>query len=771
MSYKFAFAIIAMSLLLLSAGCTQAPPVTPPDGETPVKDQGGTLNPQIPATSNGTFKAASFDPLSKLNTYQFSSNEELLQFAQAHASQGNYYAYRGGVGITAGAMDSAKAESSSGAAPQAPTASPSAPDYSTTNNQVANVDEADLLKTDGNYIYTISNNLLYIIKATPGASADVVSTLKFEETDAALRIDETDASGSSSGTDGAYPMDMAIRCYDCGYYQSYGYTPRELFVSNNKMAVFGDYSNYKYFQKIDFTPRYGMSFIRVYDVSDAANPKLEKEYKVEGAYFRGRMSGDYAYVFTTSQPEYRDYPTPLVMEGSTKLYMQPTDVFYFNVPYKNPVFLNIHSLGMGGSSHPLSSKSIVTDGNENLYMSEDNAYLAFTEYVDEWDIRQQITMGMMQQKITLTRTDSALVEAIRNADPLVLSKYEKDQKIINVYSPYLSAFSQGQAQEFQDEVEAEVQKKLDGYKYYEFTAINKVQLKGAEISPVANGKVPGHILNQFSMDESGGVLRVATNLQARWSYSGKETTKPTNSIYTLDANLNQMGMLTGIAPDEQIYSTRFAGNRLYMVTFRQVDPFFVFDLSDARNPTELGKLKIPGFSRYLHPYDENTIIGIGQDTNAQGQTSGLKISLFDVADVANPKELAKYVTEEKYASSSALYEHRAFLFSKEKSLLVIPAYNSDGGRWDGIHYIYDQNKYNGAFVFRIDRSQITLRGLIDHSMASGDNYWSPSVQRSLYIGDMLYTKSEKLLRVNALDTLSAVKNVWLNATAGGIKVY
>ena len=208
-----------------------------------------------------------------------------------------------------------------------------------------------------------------------------------------------------------------------------------------------------------------------------------------------------------------------------------------------------------------------------------------------------------------------------------------------------------------------------------------------------------------------------------------------------------------------------------MVTFRQVDPFFVFDLSNPSAPKELGKLKIPGFSRYLHPYDENTIIGIGQDTNAQGRTSGLKISLFDVTDVSSPKELAKYVTSEKYASSSALYEHRAFLFSKEKSLLVIPAYNANSGRWDGTHYIYDQNKYNGAFAFRIDRTQITLRGLIDHSMASGDNYYSPAVQRSLYIGDMLYTKSEKLLRINSLDTLTAVKNVWLNATAGGIPVY
>jgi len=209
-----------------------------------------------------------------------------------------------------------------------------------------------------------------------------------------------------------------------------------------------------------------------------------------------------------------------------------------------------------------------------------------------------------------------------------------------------------------------------------------------------------------------------------------------------------------------------------MVTFRQVDPFFVIDLNDPTDITELGQLKIPGFSRYLHPYDENTLIGIGQDATETGRTTGLKISLFDVSDFANPKEIAKYVTEERYADSTALYEHKAFLFSKDKELLVIPAHNYDY-RWDWEDGSGNEAAYNGAFVFHITKDEIELRGLIDHSksMAADQYYWGSLVQRSLYIEDLLYTKSPNLLRINEIDDLSSVKDVTLETSEPGFPVY
>ncbi|MEK6816359.1 MAG: beta-propeller domain-containing protein, partial [Nanoarchaeota archaeon] len=314
------------------------------------------------------------------------------------------------------------------------------------------------------------------------------------------------------------------------------------------------------------------------------------------------------------------------------------------------------------------------------------------------------------------------------------------------------------------------------------------------------------IMNQFSLDESSGVLRIATTVNANWwgvlrteaGVSGSSEgvavasvalaapvavdevasdsvatdiavakiapmpprrSEQMNSIYTLDADLKVIDSLTGLAEGEQIFSTRFIGDRLYMVTFRQVDPFFVIDLSNPADIKELGKLKIPGFSRYLHTYDDNTIIGIGRDATEEGRTKGLKISLFDVTDVANPKEVAKYVSEEDYAQSTAEYEHKAFLFSKEKSLLVIPVYSYD--------YKDKGKSYNGALVFDINREAIKVKGLIDHSKASQSQWYSPSVERSLYIEELLYTKSPSLLRINKIDDLSSVKDVDLKVDFKG----
>jgi uncharacterized secreted protein with C-terminal beta-propeller domain len=264
------------------------------------------------------------------------------------------------------------------------------------------------------------------------------------------------------------------------------------------------------------------------------------------------------------------------------------------------------------------------------------------------------------------------------------------------------------------------------------------------------------------MDEYNGIFRIATTLSPRWSRYGESNQVSTNQVYALDNNLKVLDKLEGLAEDESIYSTRFIADKLYMVTFKQIDPFFVIDLSDPTKLKELGQLKIPGFSKYLHPYDETTIIGIGKDATETGRTKGLKISLFDVSDFSDPKEIASYISDERYSDSTALYEHKAFLFSKEKNLLVIPGYN--------YNYQQTSENYNGALVFDIRKDSITLRGLIDHSQGS-ERYYQPSVERSLYIEDLLYTKSLNLLRINDLDDLSSVKNLTLKYENKKIPIY
>ncbi|MCK5031543.1 MAG: beta-propeller domain-containing protein, partial [Thermoplasmatales archaeon] len=213
-----------------------------------------------------------------------------------------------------------------------------------------------------------------------------------------------------------------------------------------------------------------------------------------------------------------------------------------------------------------------------------------------------------------------------------------------------------------------------------------------------------------------------------------------------------------LASGEQIYATRFIGDKCYLVTFKQIDPFFVIDLSEPTNPEVLGELKIPGYSTYLHPYDETHIIGIGRDDEK------VKISLFDVSDLENPIELSKYEIENDdedwyWAQSSALYEHKAFLFDKEKNLLVIP--------------VGDYSK-ESAYVFDISvEGGIELKGTITHDLEVepeeeydpwDDDYYymgnyGNSIKRTLYIEDVLYTVSDNMVKMNDLETLEEINSI------------
>jgi uncharacterized secreted protein with C-terminal beta-propeller domain len=199
-----------------------------------------------------------------------------------------------------------------------------------------------------------------------------------------------------------------------------------------------------------------------------------------------------------------------------------------------------------------------------------------------------------------------------------------------------------------------------------------------------------------------------------------------------------------------------------MVTFKRIDPFFVIDLSTPSNPKILGKLKIPGYSDYLHPYDKNHIIGIGKETgtNDWGGVSikGLKLALFDVSDVEHPKQIDKVEIGDPGTDSAALSDHRAFLFDKNKNLLVIPARVVKTADIAD-KYISDQQQiWYGAYVFSVTpETGFMLRGTVEHRTGGGYTwYGSPyDVKRSLYIGDTLYTLSQKQILANSLNKINS----------------
>jgi len=304
------------------------------------------------------------------------------------------------------------------------------------------------------------------------------------------------------------------------------------------------------------------------------------------------------------------------------------------------------------------------------------------------------------------------------------------------------------------------------------TVIYRFALNNGKLDYTGKGQVPGSILNQFSMDENGGFFRIATTKGDMWR-EGENTSK--NNLYVLDSDLDICGSLEDVAPGERIYSVRFMGDRAYMVTFKKVDPLFVIDLKDANNPTILGALKIPGYSDYLHPYDENHIIGFGKDTielsktgsggNSNSTTAyyqGMKIALFDVSDVNNPKEKFKEMIGDRGTDSELLRDHKALLFSREKELMAFPVTLmeiKDGGNIKaGNMPAYGSFTFQGAYVYNIDIEEgFKLKARISHISEdeyskSGDRWYdsNKNVERIIYIGDDIYTISKGMIKANSI---------------------
>jgi inhibitor of cysteine peptidase len=282
------------------------------------------------------------------------------------------------------------------------------------------------------------------------------------------------------------------------------------------------------------------------------------------------------------------------------------------------------------------------------------------------------------------------------------------------------------------------------------TTVYKISVEGLGMQVSARGDFNGVLLNQFALDEKDGYLRLAAN-NGDWS-------NRLNAVYILDSDLATVGSLENLAANESIQAARFVGDTLYLVTFRQIDPLFVIDLSNPTEPKVLGELTMPGFSSYLHPVDEDHVLGIGREG------SRVKISLYDVSDQANPQEVSKYLTEENsYAYSSAQWDYKAVLFSAEKNLLVIPV------------NIYDYNSVNytpfdGFLVFDVSvDSGISLRGTVSNSQ---DNYYySYGDGRALYIGEYLYTITDHTMKVSSLSDLSEVANIELPSSYGYYYIY
>jgi len=508
-------------------------------------------------------------------------------------------------------------------------------------------------------------------------------------------------------------------------YSGYSFHPQELYADNGQLVVIG----YRYEPFIaDASPSLKTSIImprpmhstvmtKIYTIDAAGQPKLIRETELEGSYVSSRKIGSALYMVTNK-------------------------------------YSNVYSILQYASPAEKPQASPVPDAEfEPMYRDSASADGSSPKTIPLPDIRyfpkSPESNIMMIGALDLDRPEQEMqVSAYLGSGGTV---YASNKHLYVAVGRYLYE---------------------DGKSRQE-TTIYKFRLDQGRVVYIGEGTVPGTALNQFSLDEHEGYLRIATTKGNMWA-EGSATSK--NNVYVLDERLNTVGALEDLAPGERIYSARFMGNRAYMVTFRNVDPLFAIDLRDPTKPAVLGQLKIPGYSDYLHPYDDNHLIGFGKETielpsKGSGPDAtmafyqGMKIALFDVSDVTQPKEKFKEVIGDRGTHSDLLGDHKALLFSADKGLMAFPVQLmeiKDKSRIESGGLAYGQFAYQGAYVYDISLQEgFKLRSRITHlseeDMAKSGQYgfdYNKAVRRIVYAGNTLYTLSNNMLKANDLGNLA-----------------
>jgi uncharacterized secreted protein with C-terminal beta-propeller domain len=588
-------------------------------------------------------------------------------------------------------------------------------DHSTTNVQVAGVDEPDFIKNDGKYIYVITGQTLAIVDAYPAASASVVSRTVIEDNPRDIFIDGNRLVLLVTGT----ADEDIVSSGD----------------SRSGILVEKSMPYYRSYQPVTHAV--------FYDITDRAHPKVLKDFTIDGDYINARLIGSNMYLVTREQVYTYDMDhitVPVVREG-TKTVVAP-DVYYFDNPERQYAFTTVSSFDTQRAKEKEAKTYLVGSGNL-LYVSENAMYITYQKYHNVYRTMRSETFIDVDEDVRGSGSSSS-----GSSMPILWEDFNKMSE--SEKQAYITKMKNVEQESIQ-------KKEVD----QTTTVIHKIAINNGAITYVARGDVPGVIESQFSMDEYKNNFRVATTSNVYTSRNSLEY----NNVYVLDSGMKTIGSLTHIAEQEKIYSARFIGDRLYLVTFKRIDPFFVIDLSNPAAPKILGKLKIPGYSDYLHPYDATHIIGVGKETgtNSWGgvSTKGIKLALFDVSDVGNPKQIDKVEIGDAGSDSAALSDHKAFLFDKEKNLLVIPArvVKNEATVSDTTKRMPTPNIWYGAYVFGLTpETGFVLKGTVEHGTGSDGYYYYGSsqneVKRSLYIDNVLYTMSSKKILANSLSNIS-----------------
>ena len=530
--------------------------------------------------------------------------------------------------------------------------------YSSTNVQVEGVDESDIVKTDGKFIYISGGNQVSIVRAD-GAVLTSTDTIKTAD----------------------------------------GLTLNELYIDDGRLVILG--SRYDQASPIPYKesvpaesgkmiapyiPGKSFTYAGIYAIDQAGKATLLKEIEVEGNLRSSRKTDNFLYLVSNQ------YIYSIDPDGIT--------------PY-------VRDTAVSDKAAPLTVDSIITFPGKTS-----SSYL-------------NITAIDIDDPAAPSHTESLLGAG--------------DQIYMNSNALYVAAY----------DYENNTAK----------TSVIKFKIDGLNFGYAASGKVNGNILNQFSMDEYDGNFRIATT-----SWNNIEND---NALYVLDQNLNTIGAVEGLAKGERIYSVRFIGDTGYVVTYRNIDPLFVIDLSVPEKPTVVGELEVPGFSNYLHPLSDKLVMGIGYDTEQMyvldgksgeyvtigTRQGGLKFSLFDISNPAKPAEIACCVLGGAGSYSEIQYNHKALMFDPTNQMFAFDAVLAENKGTSG-----SGNYTSGAVVMSWNDSGFSVKGKIpvDETTRPEAKYYSYGSNRLCYIGNVLYYVQGSAIRAFDMSTLSPIGQLLLS---------
>ncbi len=557
--------------------------------------------------------------------------------------------------------------------------------HSDTNVQVQGVDEADIIKTDGTYIYRLLDNEIAIIKAD-GADMEIVSRINMGKSDESPMASEFFITGDRLAV---ISNEYQWRSYGVGVDDV-----NEGVKTEDSIAAPGTDIDNSVISEVAPEPKTvseprdnaePMTYVTVYDITDRTQPEKLDTLGQSGSYLTSRMVDGTVYLISSYyvyNEIMRDEPntfTPSVTSNGKTTLIAPENIQVFEQP-ESPGYVVVTSVSMTDAKEHQSVKAVLGNAG-TVYANAHSLLIAAGQY----------------------KADRSDVQKDENGKSVIVETYAQNTNLL------------------------------------------LFKIDGGNITQKTSATIPGRLNDQFSMDEYDGVFRIVTTVNTSTTKiytDGIDTYEyesySANALYTLDQSLNVLGSIEDVAEGETVYSVRFDGDIGYFVTFRQVDPLFAVDLAEPKNPKVLSALKIPGFSDYLHVYDDGLLFGFGQNADEEnGRVDGLKLSMFDVSD---PVDVSEAHTKKLDANwSEASHNHKAILVDAERSLIAFAA--------EGYYYVYGYDMQDGFY----QKAKLDI----------GTESWDGTL-RGLFIEDCFYVCSFETIIAYSLNDFGKLASLKLN---------